>query len=205
MKTHKTILTLLAVVLAALRIRRLGVGVLGTALMSVFLIAASPPSDDLDDMLTSASRTVFGELSSDGQGLVEEAWTLIKGQAPQQYWDDEINSFVLAVRQVELEDDGVTQNGKPRRAKMVKHTLMRPGYTSSITGTHRTNTQLIVRVYVSGPRPFGGSRNLCEQCSIVSTAVYGPPNEPGLWSGVGNHEAQDPRGYGNSYAQLEIN
>ena len=151
-------------------------------------------------------RTAFGELSTEGQGLVEEAWESIKQQAPEQYREDEVNSFVAAVQQFEAgEDDGVTQESKPRRARMVKHTLMRPGYTSAITGVYLTNTQLIVRVYVSGPRPYGGSTNTCEQCTIVSTAVYGPPNEPGLWSGVGNHEAQDPRGYGNSYAQLEIN
>ena len=175
-------------------------------LLTMVLIAAGPPSDDLNGALTQEMRTAFAELSTEGQGLVEEAWGAIKRQALEQYQDDEVNSFIAAVQQFEAgEDYGVTQDSRPRRARMVKHTLMRPGYTSAITGVYLTNTQLIVRVYVSGPRPFGGSRNTCAQCTLVSTAVYGPPNKPGLWSGVGNHEAQDPRGYGNSYAQLEIN
>lgn len=187
--------------------RLLTIGV--TLLVAVILGGATPPVDEEPSfpmsMLSAHAQEAYGGLTDGGQGLVNLAWTEIQANAPAQFQATELERFVNAVHEFEEDmPDDVLLDNRPRRARMVKSTSMSVGWTSAITGTYLTNEQLIVRVYVSGNRPYGGSSNVCEDCTLVYTGVSAPPNKPGHYSAVGNHEALDPRGYGNSYDELDI-
>ena len=205
MKMHKTILTLLAAMLAV-------IGTTGTVVQ-----AEGPGGDDLtlDRALDSETRAMFDVLTPGGKDIVVDVWPQIKQQAPRQYWEAEVTSIVEALHTYEVVNEGET-DGAPSGpgegptgargastpvANMVVNTNMYVGYTSSVTGVYVVNEALSARVTVWG---HAGNSNLCENCVSVYASVHAPPNEPGHYSALGVHVATNPQGFKTTGADLDI-
>ena len=185
--------------------------ILAAALLAVVLTAVGPPGDapDLLNTMDLDTRRSFDGLIPSKKGIVMEAWTQIKSQAPREHWDSDIEWIVRLLAKDESRSKQTVQHGRstPVAWDLKAVLKMRLGHTSALTIDRDGNEGLSVRVTVFRGGiglPVSSSRS-CEDCRVVYTSVSQPDRgNPGYYVARGDHSGSNPQGRKTTYDEMWI-
>ncbi len=194
-KTYKITLALLAVMLA----------VVGT---TTTVVHAEGPGDEPEFAATMNSETLatFHGLTPEEKGIVEEAWTQIRNQAPREHWDADIEWVIEILAADEVESGQGGQSSTPVARELKGVLRMSVGHTSGLTIYEPGNEALTVTVFVfrGSNGPTVSSTGFCSDCRVVYTSVSQPENVPGFYTARGVHRASNPQGEKSTYTTLRV-
>ena len=183
MKMHKTILTLLAVVLA----------VIGT---TATVAHADGPTDSTSftDVMDTETTALYNELSSPAQGLMQQIWEQIEATAPQEAFGPQVAHYVAALRQdqedIENADPAVTADSNGNCTSVTRHSSLTSGYSSAVTGSFVSCAALSASIRIQAI-PGAADSDVCNNCTLAF-AYIAEPQTYNYWSGRSVHEWQYP-------------
>ena len=197
MKMHKTILTLLAVMLAV-------IGTTGTVIQADGPetppeTAETAPAQNIDAYLDQATQDLVNEMNPTFQGFVTGAWDHLKEIAPSQDWEEAIRDIIPQIHEDAEEQNGLASytGALTNSCSFTKYTTLgSSGWAAAVTRSSCTMDFLIAQVLI---RYIGGAAdtNSCFNCRSVSAYVNGLAC--GYYVAHGSHEwGNNPSGGGRS-------
>ena len=183
MKFHKTILTMLAVTLAI-------IGTTGT------VAHAEGPAGgpDFANVMDAETTTLYNELSSPAQGLMQQIWERIEATAPQEAFGPQVAHYVAALRrdQENLGNSGsaVTADSDGNCTSVTTHSSFTSGYSSALTGSFVSCAGLGARITIHAI-PGAEDSDVCNNCTLAF-AYIAEPQTYNYWSGQSVHTWQYP-------------
>ena len=193
MKMHKTILTLLAGVLAV-------IGTTATVVHADGPETPPAPDQNINSYLDQATRDLVNEMNPTFQNFVAEAWTHLKQIAPSQDWEESIRDIIPQIHANAEDQGGIVGAQGAIAASSCSFTyyteLGESGWAAAVTKSSCTMDFLIAQVlirYIGGP----ADTNSCFNCRSVSAYVNGL--SCGYYLAQGSHEwGNNPSGSGGS-------
>ena len=183
MKMHKTILTLLAVMLAT-------IGTTGT------VVQADGPAGgpDFANVMDAETKTLYNELSSPAQDLMQQIWEQIEATAPQEAFGPQVAHYVASLRQ-DLEDrenvgPTITADSNGNCTSVTRHSSLTSGYSSAVTGSFVSCDALTVSITIQAT-PGVQDEGLCHNCTLAFAYIT-EPQTYNYWSGRSTHHWQYP-------------
>ena len=185
MKMHKTILTLLAVMLAV-------IGTTGT------VAHAEGPADSTGfaNVMDAETTVLYNELSSPAQGLMQQIWERIEATAPQEAFGPQVAHYVAALRQDqedrENESTVANANSEGNCTSVTRSASLTSGYSSSLTGSFVSCDALTTSITIQAI-PGAQDDDLCHNCTLAFAYITEPQTH-NFWIGRSTHHWQYPTG-----------
>ena len=195
MKMYKTILTLLAGVLAGV------LAVIGTTATVVQADGpGTPPAPDqnIDAYLDQASQDLVDEMNPTFQSFVTEAWAFVKENVPAEDWEEAIQDIVPQIHANAEEQGGLLgaqgASGASSNCSVSYYTsLGSSGWAAAVTSSS-CRMDFLDAAVTAGSSSDSGS---CFNCRSVSAYVNGL--SCGYYVASGSHDwGNNPSGSGNS-------
>ena len=183
MKMHKTILTLLAVMLAV-------IGTTGT------VAHAEGPADSTGfaNVMDAETTVLYNELSSPAQDLMQQIWERIEATAPQEAFGPQVAHYVAALRQDqedrENESPGANAAQEGNCTSVTRHSSLTSGYSSAVTGSFVSCAALSASITIQAI-PGASDNDPCNNCTLAF-AYINEPQTYNYWSGTSVHNWQYP-------------
>ena len=191
MKMHKTILILLAAMLA----------IIGTTATVVHADEPETPpvvEQDIDAYLDQEAQELVDEMNPTFQAFVAEAWEFVKEIAPAEDWEEAIRDIIPQIH-TNAEDQGGLRGaqgaGIANSGCNISYytTLGSSGWAAAVTSSSCTMDFLTAKVGVNAY----GDTGSCFNCTSVSAYINGL--SCGWYIAYGNHEwGYNPAGSGAS-------
>ena len=185
MKTHKTILTLLAMTLA----------IIGTT-TTVVHADGPPDSTGFANAMDAETTVLYNELSSPAQGLMQQIWEQIEATAPQEAFGPQVAHYVAALRQDqkdrENESPAVTADSGGNCTSVTRHSSLTSGYSSAVTGSFVSCAALSASITIQAI-PGAQDNDVCNNCTLAFAYIT-EPQTYNYWSGRSTHHWQYPTG-----------
>ena len=189
MKMHKTILTLLAAMLAV-------IGTTATVVHADESETTPAPDPNINSYLNQASEDLVNEMNSTFQDFVAEAWEFVKVTAPAEDWEEAIRDIIP---QIYADADG--QNGLAsytgaltNSCSFTKYTTLgSSGWAAAVSSSTCTMGFMRAAVTVN----TSGDTNTCFNCRSAWAYINGL--SCGWYFASGDHEwGNNPSGGGSS-------